>query len=191
MLFTRLFKYTSWLPMTMVYRLKVTGKEYLPPEPYIIVSNHSLGVDPLLINLALINKRIYFLTAKKLFECPNILQWMLYQMGCIPSISPVVDADNLYDTACSLHKNEIIGFFSQGKMQNNTETFKTGAIVLALRTGFPIVPVYVRSKGAFKGKSQVCFGVPMTVDSSMAVSSEGINKLNEQIRERVIMLSKE
>lgn len=191
MLFNRFFKYTSWLPMTLVYRLRVTGKENLPQEPYIIVSNHGLGVDPLLINLALVSKRIYFLTAKKLFDCPGILQWMLYQMGCIPAISPVVDADNLYDKAQNLHKNELIGFFSQGKLQNNTEAFKTGAVVLALRTGFPIVPAYVKSKGAFKGKSRVCFGEPLAADPALADNAEGINRLSELVRERVIMLSKE
>lgn len=177
--------------MRAVYGLRVRGKENLPSHPYILVANHNAKVDPLLINLALFRKRIYFLAAQKLFECPAVLQWMLRQVGCLPSISPVVDSDNLYETACTLKRNEIIGFFAQGKIHGDISGFKTGAVVLALRTGFPVVPAYVSSAGAFRGRSRVNFGEPIVCDITQSGNAEYINELNEQIRKQVIMLSQQ
>lgn len=191
MLFAHIFKFTSFIPMKTVYQLQVRGKEKLPAEPYIIVANHSHRVDPLLINLALLRKRILFLTSSKLFECPRLLQWMLKEMGCIPAISPIVDSDNLFERSQHLEKNEVIGFFAQGKMQSNTELFKTGAVMLALRTGYPIVPAYVRSEGALKGKSYVFFGTPILVPKNSLNSAETINELSKRIRTDVIALSQQ
>ena len=191
MLFAHAFKYTAYLPMKWVYRLHVRGKELLPAEPYIIVANHSNSVDPLLINLALLQKRIIFLTSSKLFECPRVLRWMLREMGCIPSISPVVDADNLFERSRHLEKNEVLGFFAQGKIQSNTDLFKTGTVMLALRTGYPIVPAYVKSEGAFRGKSFVSFGNPIQVSQASINDMETINQMNERIRTNVIQLSQQ
>ena len=191
MLFVWLFKLTAYLPFVLYFHPRTRGKEKVPRTPCILAMNHGAAMDPCLINVAFPLKRIYMLTAERLFHCCRLHQWELRQMGCRPSISPSGDMETMAEIAGRLRGYEMIGFFSEGRIQNSVGSFRSGAVMLALRTGLPLVPVYIRTAPFFRGGTQITFGDPVPVDAAEIPGAEEIEKISETLRSRVIRLSDE
>lgn len=189
MLYVWLFKLTGFLPLMFWFRPRVRGRENLPKEPCILAMNHGAAMDPVLINAVFPVKRIYMLTAERLFHTARINQMQLRWMGCRPSVSPSGDMETMAEIAGRLRRYEMIGFFSEGKIQNSVGSFRSGAVMLALRTGLPLVPVYLHTASVFKGGSRISFGEPVRVSPDQSAGIREIEELSEEIRNRVIELS--
>ena len=189
MLFVWLFKLTAYLPFVLYFRPKTKGKENVPRTPCILAMNHGAAMDPCLVNVAFPLKRIYMLTAERLFHCSKLHQWELRQMGCRPSISPSGDMETLAEIAQRLKPYEMIGFFSEGRIQNSIGSFRSGAVMLAFRTKLPLVPVYIRTAPFFRGGTRITFGDPVRVPEGKIPTAQEIEEISEDLRARVIALS--
>ncbi len=189
MLFVWLFKLTAFLPFVLYFHPRTKGKEKVPRSPCILAMNHGAAMDPCLINVAFPLKRIYMLTAERLFHCNRMHQWELRQMGCRPSISPSGDMETMTELAGRLHGYEMIGFFAEGKIQNSVGSFRSGAVMLAMRTHLPLVPVYIRTAPFFRGGTHITFGEPIFIDSEEIPSAQKIEEISENLRSQVIGLS--
>ena len=189
MWFFWLFKMTAYWPLRLAWRVRTVGRENLPASPYILVSNHGAPKDPCLINLAIPFKRIHFLTSPRLFDCPRILQWMLRQMGCHCSVSPAADVEHFRQQAGQLGPHELIGYFAEGRLNAGMKSFHSGAVILAMQTGFPIVPLYVDAACSSREKSYVIFGKPVTCDLGPDSSPDDLAGFSEKLREQIIGLS--
>ena len=189
MLYVWLFKLTAFLPLMLWYRPRVRGRENLPGKPCILALNHGSAMDPVLINAIFPLKRIYMLTAEKLFHTSRLNQVQLRWMGCRPSISPSGDMETMTDLAGKLRSYEMIGFFSEGKIQSSIGGFRSGAVMLAIRTHLPLVPVYIRVSPVFRGGTHITFGEPIIVDTAGIPSAQKIEEINDDLRKRVIRLS--
>lgn len=189
MLFVWLFKLTAYLPFVLFFHPRTRGKEKVPSTPCILAMNHGAAMDPCLINVAFPLKRIYMLTAERLFHCNRMHQWELRQMGCRPSISPSGDMETMTEIAGRLRSYEMIGFFSEGKIQSSIGSFRSGAVMLAIRTHLPLVPVYIRTAPFYRGGTHITFGEPVIVDSGSIPGAQEIEEINENLRNQVIKLS--
>lgn len=189
MLFVWLFKLTAYLPFVLFFRPRTKGREKVPRTPCILAMNHGAAMDPCLINVAFPLKRIYMLTAERLFHCNRLHQWELRQMGCRPSISPSGDMEVMTEIAGKLRPCELIGFFSEGRIQDSIGSFKSGAVMLAMRTRLPLVPVYIRTAPFFRGGTHITFGDPIPVAAEEMPSAQRIEEINEILRRQVILLS--
>ena len=189
MLYVWLFKLTAYLPLTLFYRIRIIGKENKPKGKCIFALNHSSAMDGTLINVVFPLRRIYFLTTRKLFNCSKIHQWQLWQMGCRPSLSPSEDMETMMNIAGSMKKKEMIGFFSEGKIHHSVGNFMGGAVILALKTKLPLVPVYIKTAPFYKGGTQISFGEPIELEMKEYPTAEDIAELNDILRSKVIKLS--
>lgn len=189
MLYVWLFKLTAFLPLMLWYRPRIRGRGNLPGKPCILALNHGSAMDPVLINAIFPLKRIYMLTAERLFRTTKLNQVQLRWMGCRPSISPSGDMETMTELAAKLHRYEMIGFFSEGKIQNSIGSFRSGAVMLAIRTHLPLVPVYIRTASFFKGGTHITFGEPIIVDTTGIPSAQRIEEISDDLRKRVIQLS--
>lgn len=191
MLFVWLFKLTAYLPFVLFFHPRSKGKEKVPKTPCILAMNHGAALDPALINVAFPLKRIYMLTAERLFHCNRLHQWELRQMGCRPSISPSGDMETMTEIAGRLRGCEMIGFFSEGRIQSSVGSFRSGAVMLAIRTGLPLVPVYIRTAPFFRGGTRITFGEPVSITAKDIPSAQEIEAISENLRNQVIRLSDE
>ena len=189
MLYVWLFKLTAFLPLMFWYRPRVRGRENLPGKPCILALNHGSAMDAVLINAIFPLKRIYFLTAERLFRTSRLNQVQLRWMGCRPSISPSGDMETMAGIADKLRSCEMIGFFSEGKIQSSIGSFRSGAVMLAVRTHLPLVPVYIRTAPFFRGGTHIAFGEPVAVDTAGIPGAQKIEEINDDLRNRVIRLS--
>ena len=190
MLFVWLFKLTAYIPLMLAFRVRVRGRGRLPKGPCILALNHGAAMDPVMVNLAFPFRRIYMLTSKKLFDFSRLHRWELRQMGCRPSLSPSGDMETMAQIAGRLRGYEHIAYFAEGRIQAGIGSFRGGAVLLALQTGLPLVPAYIRTASARRGGTCITFGDAIPAGGGdAATTADGIARLNEELRKRVIMLS--
>lgn len=133
----------------LVHRLRVRGLENVPAAgPLIVVSNHTAGIDPLLIQLAL----------------PFEVRWMMALDMQIAVIEPFwrwarvigvkreqgggkPDATGIREAIAHLKHAGVLGIFPEGGIERpagRLMPFLPGVGVLAGRAGVPILPVIIR-----------------------------------------------
>jgi len=123
------------LILKLFFRLRVEGLENLPQKTnFIVVSNHSSFLDPLVIAAA-IPKKIHCIVSRFLFKIP-LLRWSLKKLEVLPAGRSSGKAIEF------LIQNKIVGLFPEGRCSRDEKLgeFKRGTALLSLRTGRPIVP---------------------------------------------------
>ncbi|MCC8129877.1 MAG: 1-acyl-sn-glycerol-3-phosphate acyltransferase [Clostridiales bacterium] len=130
-------------------RLHVTGKERLPEEKFLLVSNHRGAMDPLLEMGVLRKYRTGFVSKKELFRIP-IIGKLMHKSFCLS-----LNRGNLKDEAKTIlravdlvkDQKATIGIYPEGT-RNPTDQllpFKNGAFKIAQRANCPIVVAVIRN----------------------------------------------
>ncbi len=183
-------------------KLKVIGREKIDSKKvYVFVSNHSSQFDIPALQEAIPNK-IGIVFKQELGKIP-VFGWQL-KIG--PYI--MVDRKNAESAMRSIEeaKEKMVQkklspvLFAEGTRSENGEvqSFKRGAFYLAVKAGYPIVPVSVSGsykllpKGKFNIKSgtiTVTFDDP--IDTSNVLTRKDENDLMEKVRNIVIKNIKE
>jgi 1-acyl-sn-glycerol-3-phosphate acyltransferase len=153
------------------HRLKVVGMENIPPTGgAIIACNHISHLDPPSVGSAA-NRRLHFVAKEELFRVPFI-GWYLTIIGIIPIKRGSGGHAALDKAVEAIEKGQVIAMFPEGTRSKTGYPNKphTGIIVLAARTGAPIIPA--RISGSFDcmppgkfiprpGPVEVIFGTPV------------------------------
>ncbi len=132
----------------LFFRLKVIGQENIPQDgPFIIVTNHSSLLDPVILGVS-IKPKIIFVAASYLFE----IRWLGYLLRKANSI-PVQrenDIKAIKQALKILQQGGVLGIFPEGGIdrQKDDLPIRAGAAYLATKVGVPIVPIKI--KGADK-----------------------------------------
>ena len=125
-----------------VLKLEVIGLENIPSSPCIVASNHRSNLDPPVLN-AVFPEPLFFLAKEELFKPP--LGWILRHMRAIPVRRSASDLETLERVINILKKGCKVGIFPEGTRANPGEFLKPkpGVGLLAIRSGFPVLPVYI------------------------------------------------
>jgi 1-acyl-sn-glycerol-3-phosphate acyltransferase len=158
--------------LTLYNRLEAVGIENVPLKGgSLIGSNHISHLDPPAVGCC-IPRKARFVAKDELFH-QFFLSWYLPSVGVIP-IKRGVGGNLMLDKAVeAIEKGEIVVLFPEGTRSRTGFPGKarSGIIVLAARTGVPIMPA--RISGSYDcmppgslfpapGKIQVAFGKPIT-----------------------------
>ncbi|MDR3627370.1 MAG: lysophospholipid acyltransferase family protein [Ignavibacteriaceae bacterium] len=197
-LYFKLSKSFSWGVLFLGgVKLKITGMENIEKgKPYIFVSNHSSQFDIPTLQLAFPNETS-IVYKKELGKIP-LFGW---QMKLGPYV--MIDRDNRESAARSIEnarkimaeKGRSILLFAEGTRSKTGEVqpFKRGAFYLAVKAGYPIVPVSIsgaekilpKGKFAIKGGTiTVHFDKPITTDNIQTKKDE--LELMERVRQIII-----
>ena len=137
-------KIIAW-PVTRSYvRLRVKGLQHVPAEgAMMLVANHVSFVDPIVLGSAF-PRRIVFMITRPIYDLRR-LTWFYYMMGTIPVAPDVPDPGAMKAALRVLHANGIVGIFPEGQRMpdGNLGEGKSGAALLAARTGVPVVPAAI------------------------------------------------
>ena len=139
--------------VSLMYPLRIHHPERLPDGPMVVCAPHSALVDPILMMTLLTIRRFpRFLAKKELFSIPLVgafLRWI----GMIPVDRGKADISSIKEALKILKDKGIIGIFPEGtrvKEEQGSQA-KTGAVMLASRSGVPILPVWMpRNKRIFR-----------------------------------------
>jgi len=157
--------------LTVYNRLKVVGVENIPLEGGLLFAcNHISHLDPPSVGVS-VPRRLRFVAKEELFH-QFFLGWYLPTVGVIP-IKRGAGGNLMLDKAAdAIEKGDAVIMFPEGTRSRTGLPGRahTGIIVLAARTGAPIVPV--RISGSYDcmppgspfprpGRIQVSFGPPV------------------------------
>lgn len=129
-----------WHPFSKVY-----GRENIPQGGCLICPNHSSMADPVWIGLALgIRRRMHIMAKKEVMDWP-IVGALSRKLGAFGVDRGGADLAAVKTTLTLLKNQERVLLFPEGTRvkPGKTVTPKNGAILLALRAGVPILPVYI------------------------------------------------
>lgn len=182
-------KFTGILPLRLLYGVRTKGMANLREGRCILVVNHSSRMDAALLNMVLPRKRISFLCSRRLFQCPKFCQAFLRWFGAIPVSNPARDIQVMRERAEGASRKELLGYFAQGMISAGRPAFKPGAALLALQTGLPLIPVYIRVAPFYRGGSLIVAGEPVPVEKHPVPATEEVTALTAQLHDRVWALA--
>lgn len=132
-----------YLMSIMGARIRLIGKEKLPKEPCVLVSNHLSAFDPMLTLAALPERKLAYISKESNLKIP-IVGAFIHHAGF-----HAIDRENGMRALRTLkHAAEVMqssgidmGIYPEGTRSRTGELleFKTGAFLLAKRSGAPLV----------------------------------------------------
>ncbi len=143
-----------------LFPMRVVGRENVPEGAAVLCPNHANGFDPVLVAVALGNdSRISFMAKEELFR-KKWVAWLLGNLGAFPVNRGGNDLNAMKTAMKSLQDGGRLLVFPEGtrvEKKGDVEA-KGGVIVIASRTGAPLVPVYCGGRKKLFRKNTVVFG---------------------------------
>ena len=136
-----LVRMVNWL----FYRIRISGREHLRGiGQAILVSNHTLIMDPAVIAHAIRPRRTYFTMLEETALIP-FLGTFVRLLGALPIPEGAGSLLSLQSAAAqALSLLGLLHFFPEGecyRWSQEIQPFRPGAFLLACRLGLPVVPV--------------------------------------------------
>lgn len=158
------------LYLRLVHPVTVEGRERLPRHHAVLCPNHASDWDPLLIATRLpVDFRLHAMAKKELFQNP-ILGWILYHLGVFPVDREGTDIKAVKTAIQVLRDGDDLLIFPEGTTIHGGIGYadglpahaKSGAAMIAIRTGSVMVPVFVDGEKRPFHRTRLIFGEPYT-----------------------------
>lgn len=117
----------------------------------VIASFHTGFSDPFTVGNCFWYRRLFFLAAKEVMK-NKVIEVLLKGMGCIKIDREASDINAIKKCVSVLKEGKLLGIFPQGGIhKEETDQIKSGAVLIAMQAGVPIIPVYIaKRKNIFK-----------------------------------------
>lgn len=151
-----------WPFFNLLHPCKAIGREHIPEGGALICANHTRLSDPLFVVFAFhLKNRLRFMAKSELMRIP-ILGWLLAKAGVFGVERGKSDVGAIKLALKVLKGGEKLMLFPEGTRfkEGDGGAAKTGAAMLALRTGVPVVPVYIPRDKKWFGRTPVIIGAP-------------------------------
>lgn len=155
--------YTIAAPIIhLLFPCRAVGLEHIPEGGALLCANHASGWDPIIIALNLPrDSRLTIMAKDQLFRIP-VLGFFLRKLGIFPVKRGGNDLTAMKTAMRVLHEGNRLLVFPEGtRVENQGEVeAKGGVVVMATRTGVPMIPVYCGGKHKFLKRTTLAFGEP-------------------------------
>ena len=187
-----IYYYIFYIIFHCIYRMRTLHPERVPEGPMLVCGNHTSLADPLLIGVAL-GKKIFvrYMAKIELMRKP-LLGALLKAAGTFGVDRGNSDIGAVRTAMRILKDGGNVGIFPEGKRVSEEEkaTAKTGAIMLASKTGAKILPVYVPRKRRLFGRLDIAVGEPYAIERTHG-GSETYEPMAMELMEKINMLKEE
>ena len=179
-----------WIRPKRLYESKAAKKHIRGGA--VVVANHTGFSDPVSLLCTLWYRRPYFIAFQSLFE-KKIARWFFRTMGCIPVDRDNFNMETFRASVDVLSKGKVLCIFPEGAINHDTKTvqsFKSGAVLMALKGGAPIVPIYVAPHTKWYHRYVTVVGEPIDINELTGGKPDirAIDKTTERIHEKEIKL---
>jgi 1-acyl-sn-glycerol-3-phosphate acyltransferase len=165
------------LPVALLFRLRVKGKEHLPREGgYVLSANHLSNLDPWPLGIPLFPRRqVRFMAKEELFRSPL---WPVLKFGGAFKVRRGKGDEEAIETAVRLaREGEVVAIFPEGTRREKGLVKKfearphTGAARVALVAGVPLVPAAIAGTNRLTrlGPLRVAYGEAVELDDLRGV----------------------
>ncbi len=189
------YKIVYWLIYVLakaVYWFKFTGLENIPQGAAILCGNHTANVDSVLVILALGSTKQHAAMAKEeLFKIPGF-NWLIRQLGAYPVARGSNDIAAVKFSLKALKDGLKLVIFPEGTRVRPGQVVepKAGAAMLAVKTGTPLVPIYINPGSKFFNATVIC-GEPFYPQVEGRATAEDYQRITNELMERIHALNPE
>ena len=161
--FYRVLHVLFWPLMQLLFPFRLEGLENLPRDRAVVLcANHAHLIDPVTICFALPRDYpIRIMAKKELFERP-FLRWLITKLGAFPVDRGHSDLNAVKTAIRAVRDGQNLLVFPEGTRvaKEGDAQPKGGVVMIAMRTGAPLVPVYVGTKKKLFHRTRVVIGEP-------------------------------
>jgi 1-acyl-sn-glycerol-3-phosphate acyltransferase len=147
-----------------LYRVKVIGRENIPPDGGVILcSNHIDNLDPIIVGM-MAPRPVHFMAKEELFSVP-VLGKIVPHVNAFPVKRGMSDREALRKGLTILKEGKVLGLFPEGTRSKTGGLGKglAGAGFFALRTEAQIVPCAVIGPYKPFQKLKIAYGKPINM----------------------------
>ena len=177
--------------LQVLFPLSVDGIENIPDGGAVLCSNHASAWDPVLLALKIPRTiPLRFMAKAELFRNP-LLGWLLRKLGAFPIKRGENDLGAMKTAMKCLQDGQKLVIFPEGTRveEEGDANAKGGAVMLATRTGVPMVPIYCGGKKLLFHGGTIIFGRPYTpVIAGRRPTPEENREIAEELVERIYAL---
>lgn len=155
-------------PLPLILRLRRVTPE---GEPYreilrggaVVVANHTSFLDPFMVAVTFWYRRVFFLIAEIVMQ-GRLRSLLLRGAGGIKVERGIADIEAIKKSVAVLKAGRVLTVFPQGGIvqEEEMETIKSGAILMALQAGVPIVPMHICPRAHWYRRRKIVIG--QTID---------------------------
>lgn len=149
------------LPVYRMKRLTPEGEKYRGriKGGAIIAANHTSFEDPFLVGVAFWYRRMFFLAADVVMGS-KFRAMLLRGVGVIEIKREIADIEAIRKVVDVLKQGRLLSVFPQGSIQEETafESVKSGAVLMALQAGVPIIPMHIFPREHWYSRRKVVIG---------------------------------
>jgi 1-acyl-sn-glycerol-3-phosphate acyltransferase len=180
----------------ILFNIKIENFSHMPKEGRVILCpNHTSTIDPIVL---MINSKrtIHFLAKEELFK-GKFFTWFFTKLFVISVKRNENDATAIKKCLRVLREDRVLGIFPEGTTVKHGQELiepKAGALMLALQTKSPIIPVAIYGKYKFRGKITVRLGQPIYYDayySKKYKTDELIDITQKTVMQQIKMMLKD
>ncbi len=183
-----------WPVIHLLFLPSVRGRERIPQGNAVFCCNHSSNWDPLLIMITAGDGHQLFALAKAEISHWPVVGWILKTAGMIFVDRGKADIGAIKSALKYLKGGRQILIFPEGTRVSEEESAaaKGGVSMLAVRTGSPIVPIYLDSQKKLFHRTHIVFGEPyMPQIAGKKGTAEEYQKIADEALRRIYALREE
>jgi len=190
-------KLTGVLPGLLVWRPKIHypfGKDPIPKGPFIVISNHNSFTNPVVLLLTIRKRHLNFMATTELNgNAPG--RFVFRHFHAIPVDKDNFSMDTWYMLKDSMDRGNGAVVFPEGFVdteEDKVHPFREGAMLLALKTGVPVLPVYIGKRASVFRRQHVIIGklVQPAAAAGGSLTMAGIKDFTELLYEKELELEK-
>ena len=175
----------AWILVHTVLPMKFIHPERVAMDaPFILIANHSSALDPVVMGYIVKRYEITFLGKKELVRSP-LGRWVFKHLHMIVVDRHNMDMEAMRACMRTLRNGGVLGIFPEGTRHHRgvMEEMESGVSLIALRSGAPLVPMYIDRKLSLFRRTCVYCGEPIPTEDLRA---EGVsNQTGEALLARI------
>ena len=172
-------------------RLTPEGKKYKEKLKggAILAANHTSFFDPFAVGVAFWYRRIFFLVAEVVMR-GKFRPVLLKGVGCIKVERSIADVEAIKKAIGILSEGRPLTVFPQGGISEGEEinSLKSGAVLMALRAGVPIIPMYICKRNHWYERLTVVIGktiYPSQMITKKIPSTADIERISDALMQEM------
>lgn len=161
--FYRVFHFICYPILWLLFPFTIHNRENLPKDrPVVLCGNHAHAIDPFLICLALPRQVPVRIMAKKELMDTPLLGWFIGKLGAFGVDRGHSDLAAVRTAIKTVKDGANLLVFPEGtRVKHEGEARpKGGVVMIAMRTGAPLVPVYAGTPRKLFHMTHLVFGEP-------------------------------
>ena len=154
---------TGAIPALIWLRPKIHYPDGRPNKKgaVLVLANHRTLIDPILVQTAFPFRRMNSIATKDLFSSPAKEKFFTL-MNCIKIDKDNFSTSSFHEIVERLGENKLVVIFPEGEVHvgsgHEILAFKSGVVLMAHRSGAPVIPLYVAEKRKWYHRQHMVMG---------------------------------